>query len=696
MSKTNESKVNKSQASTMPGVTQLNTDQGMGHYNWGKKVAGHDGKKQHSPVPSMGAFKDKPVAVGYTPVERKMTKAAAGGKTTQMTSNKSQEPKDTHTKSPVRKFTERADPEADYQDRQRWDQHERDVDDLGIIGTGGAWAAITKSKKDREELKRKKPPVKEADQVDPNQDPNAAPADPNAQPAEPAPQPAAGATADTVLDQLPDLVAHAKERKVLDPSYNQKALAQDIADSLGVETTDPLVAKVVKFISVTEKISESLLGSKPKRSFKNQVHGDESAGSMGKVLGKKPKKHPFNGRLVGEDEELPAGEDTVTLDVPLLIRVMEYAKEDAKTDMELHKAVERMLSIGGALTMDDYDSIVSNLDEDAIAESVKQRLDAKCWTGKHKEGTKIKGGVRVNNCVANESVTEDQGHGPVVYLHKSFSSNIAQAKEVLEKYHSIDGAPLKVSPPSGKYGRDYVEIHLPAKPYNTVDDVERTLKSAGVDFASVKEGNGMTEDLERDQLLVSKIRKLLPAYHKRMEPEDAYEEVALRLGIPLQRLYDLLDRDDLEEAANAAQQAAIAINMKKHHKKPKDKLKESFDDIRNEFNKIKEEFEQENPVVNAVTRRIMMQRSDLLAKYGPEAVTAAIDDVAEWVGDVEEIGSSDVSAWVKHVEQTLGHNVKEQTTIVKQRSIPVRSPQVIERKMQNVREAFQAYKQGKK
>ena len=33
---------------------------------------------------------------------------------------------------------------------------------------------------------------------------------------------------------------------------------------------------------------------------------------------------------------------------------------------------------------------------------VKQRLDAKCWKGKHKEGTKIKGGIRVNNCVANE------------------------------------------------------------------------------------------------------------------------------------------------------------------------------------------------------------------------------------------------------------------------------------------------------
>jgi GNAT superfamily N-acetyltransferase len=30
---------------------------------------------------------------------------------------------------------------------------------------------------------------------------------------------------------------------------------------------------------------------------------------------------------------------------------------------------------------------------------IKQRLDAKCWPGTRKEGTKIKGGVRVNNCV---------------------------------------------------------------------------------------------------------------------------------------------------------------------------------------------------------------------------------------------------------------------------------------------------------
>jgi hypothetical protein len=43
---------------------------------------------------------------------------------------------------------------------------------------------------------------------------------------------------------------------------------------------------------------------------------------------------------------------------------------------------------------------------DLINEAIKQRLDAKCWKGKHKEGTKIKGGVRVNNCVPNESINE--------------------------------------------------------------------------------------------------------------------------------------------------------------------------------------------------------------------------------------------------------------------------------------------------
>jgi hypothetical protein len=53
--------------------------------------------------------------------------------------------------------------------------------------------------------------------------------------------------------------------------------------------------------------------------------------------------------------------DKLTLDVPLFIRLLEYAKEDAKTDVDLHKATENALALsenGKTLTMADYDNIV--------------------------------------------------------------------------------------------------------------------------------------------------------------------------------------------------------------------------------------------------------------------------------------------------------------------------------------------------
>ena len=65
--------------------------------------------------------------------------------------------------------------------------------------------------------------------------------------------------------------------------------------------------------------------------------------------------------------------------------------------------------------------------------------------------------------------------------------------------------------------------------------------------------------------------------------------------------------------------------------------------------------EEDSPVAQAIIRRIMLQRTDLLAKHGPEKVGQAVDEVADFVGDVEEIGSSDVSGWVRHVEQILGN-----------------------------------------
>lgn len=61
-----------------------------------------------------------------------------------------------------------------------------------------------------------------------------------------------------------------------------------------------------------------------------------------------------------------------------------------------------------------------------VTEAVKQRLDPKCWKGKHKEGTKIKGGVRVNNCVPNESQELDEEFD----LIESIINQIAEHNQV--------------------------------------------------------------------------------------------------------------------------------------------------------------------------------------------------------------------------------------------------------------------------
>ena len=64
---------------------------------------------------------------------------------------------------------------------------------------------------------------------------------------------------------------------------------------------------------------------------------------------------------ITEDEVNPV--DSIELDVPLLIRMLEYAREDAETDMDLHDVAEKMISLsqtGERLSMNDYDQIVTD------------------------------------------------------------------------------------------------------------------------------------------------------------------------------------------------------------------------------------------------------------------------------------------------------------------------------------------------
>ena len=60
----------------------------------------------------------------------------------------------------------------------------------------------------------------------------------------------------------------------------------------------------------------------------------------------------------------------ITINVPLLLRLMEFAREDASGDIDLHVVAERIIDAGGDLGMDDYDDLVEGL-----AKALKERPD---------------------------------------------------------------------------------------------------------------------------------------------------------------------------------------------------------------------------------------------------------------------------------------------------------------------------------
>ena len=68
--------------------------------------------------------------------------------------------------------------------------------------------------------------------------------------------------------------------------------------------------------------------------------------------------------------------DQVILNIPLLIRVLELAREDIKTDMDLHRVVEKLIQIRnkGVLTMKDYNTI-AHIKENHIAIAMGRMLD---------------------------------------------------------------------------------------------------------------------------------------------------------------------------------------------------------------------------------------------------------------------------------------------------------------------------------
>lgn len=80
---------------------------------------------------------------------------------------------------------------------------------------------------------------------------------------------------------------------------------------------------------------------------------------------------------VEEPEENPV--DVIRMDVPLFMRCLEFSREDAQDDVDLHHLVEKAVELskdGKTLTMDNYDELAGGVSEGVVDEAKDPNVNA--------------------------------------------------------------------------------------------------------------------------------------------------------------------------------------------------------------------------------------------------------------------------------------------------------------------------------
>jgi hypothetical protein len=191
------------------------------------------------------------------------------------------------------------------------------------------------------------------------------------------------------------------EVKSVEKSASRPNLIDRYFKQVEEEFTESLSTKQEKVKQLAERASRQVGNYGHQSSFAKHVQQSKSPPErivqMAKSGAKVSNRNGY--RVEGTD-----GIDSVSLDVPLLMRIMEYAKEDARDDMALHHVVDKLIELsqsGETLTMDQYDAIVGDQRALLAPEEKNEslRTDNPCWKGYKPVGTKKKNGKTVPNCV---------------------------------------------------------------------------------------------------------------------------------------------------------------------------------------------------------------------------------------------------------------------------------------------------------
>ena len=127
---------------------------------------------------------------------------------------------------------------------------------------------------------------------------------------------------------------------------------------------------------IKEMVKSALM--KPMEGKKSDMDGDGDIDSKDYLL----KRDAAIKKAMAVKEEINPM-DVVAMDVPLLIRMMEFAREDAKADLDLHNIAEKAIALsseGRTLTMSDYETIFGGMNENI------EELDTTGYSMDYKQG----------------------------------------------------------------------------------------------------------------------------------------------------------------------------------------------------------------------------------------------------------------------------------------------------------------------